>query len=493
MKLSMWNIYHAMNYEQMTPMISDGSPTITCARWIVTSYLNSDSVYVGKGSNFFYTEENDVIVVHQHDIILIQNVEPEEVFNEICCIIDHFSSWENALRDCMKEKDGLTKMIDLSKEILKNPSYIYAPDGEILAIASDYPASTHWHWKELLDNSGLTEKRMEMLKETIHLTDVFKDTFPTIRDSKMDHYQYMHCSLTVNGYMSGHFVLFSMLRPFEEGMEYLVSTLIGYLARYMEQNYSQYGPTSKLGKIITSMIYQQSYEEKEKNLLLRNLRWKQEDLYRFYVIGENVSGEPVLLRKLYRKCSESLVDSIVFILEDHVVLMENETIGRSQIQKQLPKFLKESFVCGVSTEFHGFEKCSRYYAQAKEEMRYGKQHFLQISYAADHMEVYFQKVLKESPFTETYVHRSLLQLKAYDIEHHSNYYETLKAFCYCGFQLSAASKMLRIHRNSISYRLEKIRELIDFQEFDKLMETPDVQRMNQLYLSFFCIDQVIKI
>lgn len=90
MKLSMWNLYHSLPYRDAVPMIKDGHPTITCARWIVTSYLNPDAVYVGTEKDFFDTQEHAALVVHRHDMILVRNVEVEELFNEICCIIDRF-------------------------------------------------------------------------------------------------------------------------------------------------------------------------------------------------------------------------------------------------------------------------------------------------------------------------------------------------------------------------------------------------------------------
>ena len=58
MKLSMWNLYYSLPYQDAVPMINDGHPTITCARWIVTSYLNQDAVYVGAEKDFFDTNES---------------------------------------------------------------------------------------------------------------------------------------------------------------------------------------------------------------------------------------------------------------------------------------------------------------------------------------------------------------------------------------------------------------------------------------------------
>lgn len=262
MKLSMWNIFYALSEREKMSLIKEGKQTILSARWIVSSKLNSDMVYVGRESEYFDVSDENVLIVHRHDMIIVYNADPAEIFNEICSIIDRFAQWETELQKCLKLEDGLTKMLDCSREFLKNPSYIYAPDGRSLAIASDFPKSIHWHWAEIIENGGLTDERMENLQETISLTDVFQDRFPTIRDSAMGNHQYMHVSIIVNGYMAGHFVMFSFLQPFYEGDIHIVDNLAVYLGKYMETHFADYSPTTKMGRIVTALIFHKEYEKR---------------------------------------------------------------------------------------------------------------------------------------------------------------------------------------------------------------------------------------
>ena len=84
----------------------------------------------------------------------------------------------------------------------------------------------------------------------------------------------------------------------------------------------------------------------------------------------------------------------------------------------------------------------------------------------------------------------MLKLYYYDQEHKTPYYATLRAYVFSGFQPSLTGVMLHTHRNSVNYRLEKIKQLIDFQEFYDLMQTMDIDKLHFLHFSFAYIDSM---
>lgn len=490
LKISMWNIFHNLPFSDKIPMIKDGSPSITCARWITSSCLNKDAVYVGREKDFFYTGRENAIIVHRQDLILVGQVEPEDLFNEICCLLDSFEAWEEQLIRCEKQPDGLNQMLNASRHLLHNPSFIYAPDGKALAIAAGFPPSVHWHWKEILDHHGLTEERLLNLKESISLTDVFQDLSPTIRDSKMGEHQYMHCSILANGYMAGHLVVFSMLTPFTEGQEILVKNLVRHMSRHMENHFSEYSPSSRLSEIIISILSHRPYEEKGFQLLLRTMRWNEHDEFRFFALKENVVHEPVLLANVFIRLSDQLKNAVTFQIGTQLVILENQTHMRAwnTADATVRKLLEDNFICGVSNIFKGLKQCELYYAQANYELEQCIKRSKSISYAEERSLPFFLKLLTENRLSKAYVYQPLTVLKAYDAEHGTEFYETLRAYFYCGFHMSDAARMLRIHRNSLTYRLDKIRELIDFQIFDQLAMSGDFNELNRLFLSFLYLD-----
>ena len=83
MELSMWDIYHSLDYENMVSMIQTGRPSIAKARLIASSYLDNETIYVGRANDFFEANADDSLIVHREDMILVRGVAIESVFDEL--------------------------------------------------------------------------------------------------------------------------------------------------------------------------------------------------------------------------------------------------------------------------------------------------------------------------------------------------------------------------------------------------------------------------
>ena len=81
--------------------------------------------------------------------------------------------------------------------------------------------------------------------------------------------------------------------------------------------------------------------------------------------------------------------------------------------------------------------------------------------------------------------QKLLELKAYDIRHHSEFCETLRVYLETHLNAVQASRRLFIHRSTFLYRLDRIKELIniDFEDEDMLFYLMMSFRMLNLRVS----------
>ena len=77
-----------------------------------------------------------------------------------------------------------------------------------------------------------------------------------------------------------------------------------------------------------------------------------------------------------------------------------------------------------------------------------------------------------------YTHPAIFEIRQYDRKYNTQYLYTLKMWLENRMDYIATAKSLNLHRNSLYYRMQRIRDLFDL-ELDKL--NIDVQ----LYLSFF--------
>jgi DNA-binding PucR family transcriptional regulator len=67
--------------------------------------------------------------------------------------------------------------------------------------------------------------------------------------------------------------------------------------------------------------------------------------------------------------------------------------------------------------------------------------------------------------------RAVLTLKKYDLEHKTDYYETLRTYITCQMNAVKAAKALYIHRSTFLYRMAHIKELVnlDLEDPDQLL------------------------
>lgn len=490
MQLSMWDIYESLHYDDVLPLINEGSPDISFARLISSSHISDEAVYVCRAKDFFKSSIDEVIIVHRNDMIVVNEVSTEEVFDEVCDIIDRFNSWERTIEGLIVSENGLQEMVDASKDMLEAPVFAYAPDGRAFAISSSYGADLHWHWAEIMENRGMTSAGIKRLRDQINLPEVWRDTYPKTRGSVMGGHGYMHCSLKPNGFMAGHCVLFGFDKPFRRGLERIVDILVKVMERHMEQFYWKYSPTAQVTDVIARFLSEGVYDDSEITLFLRAQQWGLKDAFRVYVVREREDGDPVLLPRLLNDLLHRFPYTISFMLGHELVVLENEShaVARESIAAQLSSLIGNDFVCGVSSACEGIRQCQLLYRQACRELRRCSEEGAALSYADEHSAEYFAEVLRRDELLVSYAHPEIVRLRHYDEEHETHFYETLRAFTLSSFHLSDAAKSLRLHRNSLDYRLKRIHEIIDFSDFNALMSNPDEGKLIGLILSFAVID-----
>ena len=490
MRLSMWDIYESLDYEDTLSLIDEGAPGIAYARLISSSHISGEAVYVCRATDFFESSVDDVIIMYRNDMIVVNGVAAEEVFDEVCDIIDRFNGWERTIEGMIGNENGLQEMVDASRGVIEAPIFAYAPDGRAFAISSSYDANIHWHWAEILDNRGMTSAGIKRLRDQINLPEVWRDTYPKTRSSVMGGHGYMHCSLKPNGFMAGHCVVFGFDKPFRRGLERIVDTLVKVMERHMEQYYWVYSPTSQVTDAVAQFLSAGEFDEPEISLFLRALQWDSEDRFRVYVVRERIDGEPVLLQRLLNDLLHRFPFAISFMLASELVVLENESRSavRDSIAVQLSSLLGNDFTCGVSVAREGIRQCRLLYRQARYEVHRCAEDGVALSYADEHAADYFAGALRNDELLVSYVHPEIVRLKRYDEENGSSYYETLRAYVLSSFHLSDAARHLNLHRNSLDYRLKRIREIIDFSDFDALMSAPDEGELMRLVISFAVVD-----
>ncbi|MCD8118033.1 MAG: helix-turn-helix domain-containing protein [Lachnospiraceae bacterium] len=151
---------------------------------------------------------------------------------------------------------------------------------------------------------------------------------------------------------------------------------------------------------------------------------------------------------LYRDCIVTLFGEISDVNE----FSEKE---KSFLNSAL-RILKQSYnYIGISRPFDQFLSIDTWFAQGYLTALLKNPGI--TFYADAYPQQIFVAALQQGP-TDTYLHPVLARLKQYDMENHTEYFETLRVYSLCLHNRESTAKELHIHRNTLAYRLGRIEE-----------------------------------
>jgi DNA-binding PucR family transcriptional regulator len=135
--------------------------------------------------------------------------------------------------------------------------------------------------------------------------------------------------------------------------------------------------------------------------------------------------------------------------------------GIERVIQQAEKIIpREIFTWGASYEFYGLENFPAYYRQAHlvlmTAQQNGEPYNTMHQIALKMMSYQIQNI----PDFATYIHPDISRLHEMDRAGNSHYAETLFQYLLCGGNLTDTANNLGLHRNSLIYRVNRIRDMI---------------------------------
>jgi purine catabolism regulator len=149
---------------------------------------------------------------------------------------------------------------------------------------------------------------------------------------------------------------------------------------------------------------------------------------------------------------------------------ERYEAGKLLISEVFQK-LSELDICvnaGVSNYSMGYLSITRAFKQAEEAIHIGNKVEAEkrLFYYEDYLLYYMLiKAISKAELEELY-EESWKVIDEFDEKNHMNFAETLEAYINCNMNAAEAAEKLYIHRNTMLYRMEKIRDLLKVEKFN---------------------------
>lgn len=372
------------------------------------------------------------------------------------------------LNSVINEK-GLQNIIDTAYEILGNPITLTDSSFKLLASTKD-PEIDDPVWNDLLIHGYFSYDNIQLFKVGKFIEKAAESTAPYIIDTDFaEKHRRITAKITIGEKVVGYFAVLELDRQFNSIDFDLVSLICKVISSEMQKfRYIHDAKDSAYESLIIDILdgnpaspdviwerYKSFEYETDKNFCVLSVNIDEYD--------HTHSLIPYVMNCLEKMISGAKAvaygNQIVIILK----FLEKKQLGEDKLQA-LAEFLRiNKMYAGLSQCFDSIPHLQKYYRQSVACMKIGRKvNKEEVLYKYDDYAIYLMINLcgKYQDITD-FCHPALFRLIDYDSKNNTNFVETLHAYIINAKNLSSAAGSLFIHRNTMSYRIAKIQEIID--------------------------------
>lgn len=459
MKLSMWTLcdYLIKNGFEVESYISEGLPCISLIR-----QSNERSYSAGYAEVF--SSGADVFVVNDMDSLTVRNSEIHDVINCLGAALDSYNQWEHELYECILRKGSLQEMLDIAKSVFDRPMFIKDDATRTLAITHGYSNDVHPYWgaMEGTDPLGPDPKIVRTVSSDPEYKLAFTDKYPSIRSSPAYGAMVLHANIFVNNVRAAEVVTLENGKPFNKGDIHLMNVFTELIGKYVDMDPHVFQTASDAMVALKNLMETGTAEKEQFEMIRQYMGIDGSSEMCVVVISGSDRLDSPILSALRERLESQMKDAAVTQTGGKIVVLK---IIRKQSYDEIVddfkrRIPKEGFCWSISYEFGRVEDIGLFCSQSSEMLEkavFASNNYVTAYELAPSM---IEGLCEKNPISRTYVHPDLLRLENADIRDNAEYCITLFYYLLCGGNYTDAAKIMNLHRNTLIYRVNKIREIV---------------------------------
>lgn len=400
------------------------------------------------------------------------------VIDSVQRIYDACDEWENRLREEVMRGRSLQRILKLSADFIGNPLLVMSLDFDLLGESG---IETMPEKSRLFHKDGIDMEYMNALMQSSEYQKMQDSRETVLFPAYISGVRSLNRNLFPEGKNVCRVVMHEWNRKFTEGDKCLLDTLADYLEIFLTYSESL-GGEDPLAGIFKKILSDRTADYMEMSKKLSTYGWSSQHTYLSLILQLTYLNQKNLsTNAICHYIKQQFPQSVSFLFEGEIVTFFNMTLlekDAEDIGNVLTYFIRDSYLkAGYSRCVKGHMYFRRQFIQARTALDVGSRnkpyvwihHFDQIA-----LTYIMEQVTRRLP-AFMICHENLLKLKEADEENQSEYMKTLRTYLDENLNATRTAEALFIHRSTLLYRLDKIKEILQYE-----LDDPD----ENFYLSF---------
>jgi len=390
------------------------------------------------------------------------------------------------LFDALNANLGLQHMVDVATQCFENPILVNDSAFKILAMSKDigYGDQTLEETKEL---GYIHEKNVRLMRKDKIFEQLRRAKKPLLSRKSDDGTGWLMSPIGINNVDVGMVALVENNHPFRCIDSELLAHFSKLVVIELERNdFYKNNKGTMYSYLLADLFENRIQDIVDIERRLSYLDWKIYSFFQVMVIIDNdLSGAEETVQRIGREVRQIIPDCHWTVLNQNLAILLCRPQAQLISEREnaiLEDFLKQNNLsAGVSQIFYDILESPRYYRQALRGVKLGTYvHRTSGVYEySKYMLAYIAQVLSKEHSLHEFCHPAIPLIQDYDRKNGTFLLETLEKYLFHVNDLISAASVLMIHRNTLLYRIGKIKEItgLDLSNGDERLQI-------QMYFKF---------
>lgn len=373
----------------------------------------------------------------------------------------NYTENEAKLLHALIERNGMQSIVDAASAAFGNPVFVCDLGYKIIC-HSDQDAEYDEFWEHMKNHNYSIPEQISQIMRTGDFAKIYSSDAPRIGRYPFADAPFLAARVRDGSQTLGHICVYGCRHPFEEqdkDLLILLCKVVSYEMLYRGLSTPYQIPYYTL---FSDLLEGTLTDQKELEMRLQCLKLPALTGTHLAIINFRNPTVQATIFYIREYLMQRLHHSVGMVYKDHLVFLIPEThLENHLLEKSLAGYETNiDYKIGISNAVDNLLNLSIYYEQAQNAIKISETLKMKERLCPYHRLFIYQILLLAGKETNLrfLCNPAILEMQAYDRQHHTEYLNDLKLYLKCGKNINKTANLACVHKNSMYYRISKLEE-----------------------------------